>query len=365
MGRAERAVRIGIVCPYSLSVPGGVQGQVLALANTLRERGHEARVLAPCDGPPPDSHVTVIGPSVQNPTNGSIAPIAPMPAAQLRTISAMWDERFDVVHLHEPLVPGPCATTLVLKPAPLVGTFHAAGDVPEYRRFKGLARWLGRRLDAKVAVSKAARDMVAFAIEDPWTILFNGIDTDRFAAPAGTDAGRLAVPRSVLFVGRHEERKGLAVLLEALPELPADLGVLVVGDGPQTDELKARFGHDRRVQWLGRVSDAERDRLMATSGVVCAPALGGESFGIVLAEAMAAGTPVVASDIDGYRQVAGDAAVLVPPGDARALARAVTRVLVGSPAERAALVARGRARADDLSMRVLADRYLQIYESVL
>ena len=353
-------MRIGIVCPYSLSVPGGVQGQVLGLAQVLRDRGHEARVLAPCDGPPPDPHVTVIGPSVQNAANGSIAPIAPMPAAQLRTISAMWDERFDVVHLHEPLVPGPCATTLVLKPAPLVGTFHAAGDIPEYRRFRGLARWLGRRLDARVAVSQAARDLVSFAIDEPWTMLFNGVETERMSSVEPWPNS----DRSILFVGRHEHRKGLAVLLDALAHLPNDVSVWIAGDGPQTEELRARHAADTRIQWLGRISDHERDARMAGATVLCAPSIGGESFGIVLVEGMAAGTPVVASDIDGYRQVAADAAVLVAPADPVALAEALTRILDSNDAN-ATLISKGRRRAQELSMDELADRYLQIYESLL
>lgn len=353
-------MRIGIVCPYSLSIPGGVQGQVLGLARELRAAGHEARVLAPCDGPPPDPHVTVIGPSQNNAPNGSIAPIAPMPAAQLRTISAMWDERFDVVHLHEPLVPGPSATTLVLKPAPLVGTFHAAGDIPEYRRMRALVQWLGRRLDHKVAVSEAARGLVSFALPDPWTILWNGVEVDRFAPAEPWQTDR----PTVLFVGRHEERKGLAVLLAALEHLPAELSVWVAGEGPQTDELRAAHEDDERIEWLGRISDAERDSRMAGATVFCAPSTGGESFGVILIEAMAAGTPVLASDIDGYRQVAAGAASLFPPGDPRALAEAL-RAMLDDPDLMSRRIAAGHVRASELSMSRLAERYLGIYESVL
>ena len=121
-------LRVGLVCPYSLTMPGGVQMQVLGLARALRELGHEARVLAPCDGPPPDAGVTALGVSVPTAANGSVAPLAPDPSAQLRTIRALRDEGFDVVHLHEPLCPGPTQTALLFRSAPTVGTFHAAGD---------------------------------------------------------------------------------------------------------------------------------------------------------------------------------------------------------------------------------------------
>ena len=126
-------MRIGLVCPYSLTVPGGVQGQVLGLARVLRELGHEARVLAPCDGPPPELYVIPLGNSIPTAANGSVAPLAPDPSCALRTIRALADEAFDVLHLHEPLAPGPTMTTLVMHPAPAVGTFHAAGDSTSYR----------------------------------------------------------------------------------------------------------------------------------------------------------------------------------------------------------------------------------------
>ena len=318
-------MRIGLVCPYSLSIPGGVQGQVLSLARSLRRRGHETRVLAPCDGPPPELFVTPLGNSVPTASNGSVAPIAPDISAQLRTIRALWDERFDVIHLHEPLVPGPTVTTLLLKPAPLVGTFHAAGNQPAYQALAPLAAWFGQRLDARVAVSDDALALVRDAIGGEFSVLFNGIEAERFrtAEPWPTTGP------TVLFIGRHEERKGLATLLEAVPSLPEETTVWVAGEGPQTEELRARH-RDPRIEWLGRIDDDERDRRLAGATVFCAPSLGGESFGVILLEAMAADTPVVASDIPGYAKVArlpgGDAAaVLVPPGDVAALARRAAR----------------------------------------
>lgn len=204
------------------------------------------------------------------------------------------------------------------------------------------------------------RGLVSFALPDPWTILWNGVEVDRFAPAEPWQTDR----PTVLFVGRHEERKGLAVLLAALEHLPAELSVWVAGEGPQTDELRAAHEDDERIEWLGRISDAERDSRMAGATVFCAPSTGGESFGVILIEAMAAGTPVLASDIDGYRQVAAGAASLFPPGDPRALAEAL-RAMLDDPDLMSRRIAAGHVRASELSMSRLAERYLGIYESVL
>jgi phosphatidylinositol alpha-mannosyltransferase len=355
-------MRIGIVCPYSLTVPGGVQAQALGLARSLRALGHEARVLGPCDGPPPDAGVTPLGVSVPTAANGSVAPLAPDPSAQLRTMRALRDEGFDVVHLHEPLCPGPTQTVLLFRSAPLLGTFHAAGESASYKFLRPPLRWLVNRLDHRCAVSAAAAELAQRYFPGDYTMLFNGIETDLWAKAEPW-------PRddrpTVLFVGRHEPRKGLDVLLAALPHLPPDVRVWVVGDGPDTDALRRAHADDERVEWLGRVDDVEKRRRMAAADVYCTPALRGESFGIVLLEAMAAGTPVVASDIDGYRNVATDGvdAALVPPGDAEALGHAISGVL-GDLARRASLVSGGQARAEMFSMDHLAQRYLDLYESI-
>ena len=363
-------VRIGLLCPYSLSVPGGVQNQVMSLARTLRERGHEARVLGPCDGPPPAAFVSPLGASVRQPTNGSVAPIAPDPAAQLRTMRALWDEDFDVLHLHEPLVPGPTLTALMLGPAPVVGTFHAAGAQPAYVYLAPLVRWASRGFSAKVVVSPDARQLIEPYVDGPFVELFNGIETK----PLGSAEPWPTEGPTVFFLGRHEPRKGLDVLLESVPRLPPDARVWVAGEGDATAELRSRH-RDPRIEWLGRVGDEERDRRLAGADVFCAPSLGGESFGIILLEAMAAGTPVVASEIPGYANVAGaraaegggpaePAAVLVPPGDAPALGRALASVL-GDPALAADLRRRGQQRATAYDMGALCDRYEEIYAGVV
>jgi phosphatidylinositol alpha-mannosyltransferase len=353
-------MRVGLVCPYSLTLPGGVQGQVLGLARSLRAMGHSARVLGPCDGPPPDIGVTPLGDCVPLAANGSVAPIAPDASCALRTIRALRDEEFDVLHLHEPLVPGPTMTTVVAAAIPMVGTFHAAGGSAAYRWLFPIARWMAGRLSIRCAVSEDACTMARRALGGDYELLHNGIEIERFskATPWPT-----ASP-TIFFVGRHEPRKGLAVLLEALSFLPSGVRVWVGGDGPETESLQQRWGADERVEWLGRLDDDQVARRLRGADVFCAPSLHGESFGVVLLEAMAAQTPIVASDLPGYRNVArGDQdALLVPPGDAKALADALINVLE-HPSLGEALVASGEARAAEFSMDLLAERYLDLYEA--
>ena len=354
-------MRVGLVCPYSLTIPGGVQGQVLGLARSLRDMGHEVRVLGPCDGPPPDAGVTPLGRSVPTAANGSVAPIAPDPSCQLRTIRALRDEDFDVLHLHEPLVPGPCLTSMLFRNAPLIGTFHAAGGSAAYRYLNFAVRRVARRLDHRCVVSEDARKMAHDALGGEYTLLFNGIEVDRFAKAAPWPTER----PTIFFVGRHEPRKGLAVLLEAAQSLPRDVALWVAGDGPETAQLHLKHAGDPRIEWLGRIDDEEKASRMRGADVFCAPSLRGESFGIVLLEGMAAQTPVVASDLPGYHNVAraGADGILVPPGDAAALARALNDVL-GNPSCAERLVASGQQRAEEFSMDNLAARYAALYERI-
>jgi len=193
-------------------------------------------------------------------------------------------------------------------------------------------------------------------------MLFNGIEVERFAHG---DAHPVEAP-TVFFLGRHEPRKGLDVLLAALDDLPADVRVWVGGDGPQSAELRQRYGRDDRIEWLGRISDEERAARMRGCTVYCSPSVRGESFGMVLLEAMASGCALVASDLDGHRNVATDGvdALLAPVGDPSALAKALRRVL-DDDGLRAELVAGGRRRAEELSMAHLAERYEEIYGRVL
>lgn len=361
-GGAGRPLRIGMVCAYSVGVPGGVQGQVLGLARVLRAMGHEVRVLAPCDGPPPATWVTPLGNSVPTAANGSVAPVAPDPSCALRTIRALRDESFDVLHLHEPLVPGPTTTALYLDIAPVVATFHAAGESAPYRIFTRYARFLADHIDARVVVSKDALELVNRYLPADYEVLFNGVEIERFVAAEPLKAEG----PTIFFCGRHEERKGLGVLLEALASLPPDVRCWVASDGPETAQLKASFAGDPRIEWLGRLSDAEKIARLKGASVFCAPSLHGESFGVVLLEAMAAGTPVVASGLDGYRNVATDGvnSLLVPPGAVGELSAALRTVLFDRDvAER--LRRAGQQRAEQFSMTALAQRYVELYRRVI
>jgi len=349
-----------VVCPYSLSTPGGVQGQVLGLARSLRARGVDARVVGPCDGPPPEPGVVTVGRTKEVESNGSIAAIAPGPAVARRTRDALAHLDPDVVHLHEPFVPGPTLSTLLESRKPMVGTFHASGDLSRaYSLFEPMARKAGRRLAARTAVSDAAATAAGRHLGGEYVVLPNGVEVERFATADPWPAERPAL----CFVGRHEPRKGLAVLLRAHEGLHDVADLWVAGDGPETGVLRARSGPG--VEWLGRIPDAERSRRLRGASVFCAPSVSGESFGIVLVEAMAAGTPVVASDIQGYRNVAraGREAVLVPPNDAAALRDAID-ALLRDPGLAARLVAAGYRRADEFAMDRLAGRFLELYRSV-
>jgi len=304
-----------MICPYSLSVPGGVQDQVLSLARVMRGRGVDVRVLAPCDGPPPDSGITALGASLPTAANGSVAPIAPDLPAQIRLIKALWNEEFDLLHIHEPLAPGVGITTVLMQAAPMIGTFHAAGRSSAYKWFNPGVRSLRKRLDIACAVSSEAEALATQWLGGDYERVFNGIEINRFAQaePWPTEGP------TIFFLGRHEQRKGLRVLLQAAQGLPDEVRVWVGSDGQQTQELKAEFAYDDRIVWLGRISDEEKASRIRSASVFCAPSLGGESFGIVLLEAMAAGTPIVASQISGYSLVAeqGRSALLVGPTSSR------------------------------------------------
>jgi len=355
-------MRIGILCPYSLTVPGGVQMQVLGLARALRNQGERVRVLAPCDGPPPDAGVTPLGNSLPTAANGSIAPIAPDPPAQLRTIRAIRDEDFDVLHLHEPLTPGPNHTALLLRHAPMLGTFHAAGGSLAYDLLPGPVKFLADHLDDRVAVSADAEKMASEGLGGSYDRVFNGVELDRFAsAPTVPTDGP-----TIFFLGRHEPRKGLRVLLEAMALLPPETRLWVGGDGDETKELQALHAGDARISWLGQLSEEDKIARLRAADVFCAPSLRGESFGIVLLEAMASQTAVVASGISGYANVArqGQDAKLVPPGDVEALAGALREVL-SSDSIRSALVQSGLQRAEEFSMVRLADLYRERYRRLI
>ncbi len=356
-------LRVGILCPYSLRWPGGVQNHVLGLARALGGEGVDAEILAPTDmapAPATDVEVVSLGVSVPLPANGSVARIGLDPVASVR--AALSARRFDVVHVHEPLVPGVALSAVLAAKGPVVGTFHAASEgYWGYRWGRRLLRPAWDRLAARLAVSEAAVARVAPYFVGDVEVVPNGVDTARFADGTPLVERDLDEGPVVLFLGRDEPRKGLDVLVAAWAAVRERVpGAALWVAGPGTEGVQA-LG----VRAFGEVEDEFVPALYASADVFCAPARGGESFGVVLAEAMAAGLAVVATDIPGYAAVARpDAeAVLVPPDSPEALAGALAGVL-GDSALRERLAAAGRSRAAEFDWSVVAGRVLGVYERV-
>ncbi|HEX7121121.1 MAG TPA: glycosyltransferase family 4 protein [Gemmatimonadaceae bacterium] len=365
-------MRIVQVSPYSWDVPGGVQAHVRQLAEQLRSHGHEVHILAPGKPPVLRPDARIVGRAVPVRGNGSVARICFSPQSAREVENVLREIRPDVIHVHEPLVPSTAMFAVLHATAAVVATFHS--NVPfetthslVYRMGVPFVRPVWNRIDCRIAVSEAARDSVCARMgEAEFEIIPNGIDVTRFssAKPLAWGPGR-----RLLFVGRLEPRKGFPVALRAFERVASgypDLRLVVVGDGADrkaVTELPEWL--QARVDMLGRVPDERLPGCFASADVFVSPALGGESFGIVLAEAMAAGLPVVASDIPGYRDVArhGREALLVPPDDDAALAAAIRRLL-DEPALCESLGRRGRRRARDFSWDHVASALEQHYTRV-
>lgn len=358
------SLSVALVCPYDVSVPGGVQYQVLGLAEALARLGASVTVVAP--GEPGMSRVASldhvnVGRAVAVPANGSLAPVALSPATLGRTARALRRGSFDTVHVHEPMVPVVGLSALGAARAPVIATFHRSGLDALYRAEGVALRPLTRRILRAVAVSEAARATAEAALGlHSIHLVPNGVVLP--VVPEARNRERSVVP-TIVFFSRHEERKGLGVLLEAFSALEVPSRLVVMSDGPLTRSLRARYPDSDRLTWLGRLPPEEKVAHLAAADVACAPSLGGESFGVVLLEAMAAGAAVVASDLPGYRAAAGDAARLVPPGDPVALSAALGELL-SDPAERSRLAEAGRRRAEEHDMARVAACYLALYEAL-
>jgi phosphatidylinositol alpha-mannosyltransferase len=362
-------MRVGLVCPYSLDVHGGVQSHVRELAGALLALGHDARVLAPgeqtADLP---AHVTTTGRAVPMRYNGSVARVSFGPLVAGRVRRWLADGRFDVVHVHEPATPSVSVLALWAARAPLVATFHTASE--RTRTLETSAATFLRaglaKLDAHVAVSEEAeRTMARYLDADP-LVIPNGVDTSRFTA-----GGRRSGGPTVAFVGRVDEpRKGFDVLLRAWPAVVdrhPGARLLVVGAGARPATLRPLPAHAaERVELLGALDDEGKARVLGQTDVVVAPNTHGESFGIVLVEAMAAGAAVVASDLPAFRRVLGDGShgVLFPTGDPTALAGAVAGLL-GDPPRAAAMGGRARCAAAAYDWTAVAPRVAAVYAAVL
>jgi phosphatidylinositol alpha-mannosyltransferase len=357
--------RVALVSPYALSVFGGVQEQVLAMSRELSSRSIDVLVVAPGTH---SSHydtlatVETFGSVLKIPANGSRAPLTLSPAAAWRASRAVASFRPDVIHFHEPFAPLIGWRSLNKHRSPSVATFHRSGWGPGFQLTGPLLRLLAQGIDRGVAVSQAASSTIARGAKVPTEVLFNGFETDRLRA-----ADRVTTTEpTVLFIGRLEQRKGVDTLLKAVLDDPsgtsAQWRVLVAGDGPLRRELELLSAGDKRISFLGAVGDEEKLRLLRSVDVLVAPSTHGESFGLVLLEAMAAETRVVASDIEGYREAAGAHAVLFSAGDPFALRRAIEEAL-----SQTSITAINDARvyAEKWSMKRLMDRYLEIYEYAL
>jgi phosphatidylinositol alpha-mannosyltransferase len=355
--------RVTLVSPYALSVPGGAQSQVRAIAIELARRDLAVTVCSPgLDDPLLIAHgVTHVarGRVVSMPANGSRAPITLSPLA-CRTFASIVAALEDgIVHVHEPFAPIAAYGVLASHRRPTVGTFHRGGGGPAYAVGRPVIARLSRGLDVTAAVSERAAATISEASGLHPKVLFNGLDLAAFDAVTPS----LTTAPTVAFVGRHEERKGLGTLLDAMGLLDLPISCWVMGAGPLTDYLEERFAQDRRIEWLGTCTDEEVRARLKGADVVCVPSLGGESFGLVPLEAMAAGTAVVASDIDGYREAIKGHATLVPPGDPGALADAL-RVALTTPAD-VRVLADARAHAAHWSMPALVDQYLALYDDAI
>ncbi len=330
------------MCPYSLDVAGGVQRHVLDLACHLREQGHDARVLAPASpGTRVPEWVDAVTGGVGVSYNGSVARVTFGPATALRVRSWVRGGSFDVLHLHQPLAPSTTLLALWAARGPVVATWHMArAPSPALRAYGRLLAPLAGRIDAHVAVSEHARDTFADHWPDPGSasavVIPNGVDVgayDRAAPDRRWTGARWGRAPTLALVGRHDEpRKGAAVLLAALPALVAahpGLRVLVAGHGDPRALRAAAGPHADRLEVLGEVTEEEKRSLMVSADVVVAPQTGGESFGVVLVEAMAAGAPLVASDLSAFSRVldGGELGALFAAGDPDALAREVLGVL--------------------------------------
>jgi phosphatidylinositol alpha-mannosyltransferase len=371
-------MKVGIVVPYSWSFWGAVVEHSELQAESLQALGVETRTLMGNDPPGqftrflhprvgrhgnPPADVIPVGRSVIVPANGSLPNIVLSPRAYPRIRRTLVRERFDVLHLHEPMTPAICVAALVEARVPVVATFHASGKLAWMYLGKHAWGFLGDRIDARIAVSEKARAAAERWLPGAYEVIPNGVLVPPSADPADRD-------EQVVFAGRQEPRKGLRVLLRAWPRIHRESGVRlrIIGADPLAVRLLlTRLGvSDAGIDTLGFLSQESLTAELLAARALIAPSLGGESFGMVLTRAFACGTPVVASDIDGYREVMSSAAgVSVPPGDADALAAAVVGLLADEP-RRVALGAGARRIAEErYAWPDVARRLVRVYERVL
>ena len=350
-------MKIGLVSPYVYPLPGGVTQHVRFLYENLRLRGHDVRIITSSHGLQRSSEGDVIrlGKGFSMPSNGSMGTVTISPRYISQVRAVLERERFDLLHFHEPFVPFLSLVVLRESTSVNIGTFHAYGGwSPAYEFGSRSLRAYAERLHGRIAVSAAARHFIDRYFPGDYKVIPNGVDAERYGRAVPLARWQDGTP-NILFVGRFEPRKGVLDLLKAYRQVRRDgvgARLLLVGAGPQEREAR-RYVATRRlrgVEFLGRVSDDEKLQLFRTADVYCTPATGRESFGIDLREAMAAGAPIVASDIHGYKGVVrrGREALLVPPREPKELAAAIER-LISDQALAATFRASGPVRAAEFS----------------
>ncbi len=371
-------MKIGIVVPFSWSFWGGVLEHAESQAAALEASGHDVRLVMANDPPGqftrvlhprvgrhghPPANVIPVGRSVIVPANGSLPNICLSPRAFFRIRQVLAREQFDILHLHEPMTPAICVATLAVATCPIVATHHASGDLGWMKL--GMPGWgfLMERVDQRIAVSEQARASADRWVGGPWEIVPNGVLVPPQAPPGGRE-------HTITFAGRHEPRKGLHVLLRAWPEIRRRTGarLVVAGADPLAVRLLlTRLGvSDDGIAIVGFLSQDDLTAALLRTKAFVAPSLGGESFGMALTRAFACATPVVASDIPGYRDVmTGEVAVPVVPDDPSGLAQAVTHLLEDEAA-RALMGERARVHAiERYSWPDIAVRLESIYSRVM
>jgi len=371
-------MKIALVSPYDFAYPGGVCNHISCLEQQFIQMGHEVKIVAPASRAVSTfgDRFIAVGKPRPIPVSGSIARITLSPWLSSRIKAILDREHFDICHLHEPLMPMLCTTVLRLSNVPNVGTFHASGGKSWYSFGTPigksiLKKWL-HKLDGKIAVSEPAMEYVSKYFPGDYTIIPNGVDSKHFSPDVPPIEEFSDGKLNILFVGRLEKRKGLDYLLEAYkqikPEFP-NSRLIVVGPGKRLrKKYERRVMRDRLkdVVVIGYAAYRDLPRYYQTADIVCCPATGRESFGIVLLEAMAVGKPVVASNIQGYNSVVthGAEGLLVPPKNAEKLAQALTSLMTDG-ALRQQMGNEGRLKAAQYDWENVAQRVLDYYVSVL
>ena len=362
--------RIGIVCPYGWDTPGGVQSHVGDLAQYLIRQGHYVSVLAPAiDEDNLPDFVTSAGRPIAIPYNGAVARVLFGPIAFSRVRHWISNGNFDVLHLHEPAIPSISLLACWAAEGPMVGTFHAAAKRQKVTfAVAPILEPVIEKLTARIAVSEAARETLTEHLETDAIVVPNGIYADLYRDGV---IDQRWTGNTLGFIGRFEEkRKGLDVLVAALPAIIAqfpDLKVFIAGPGDAQEVLKEidPYLHSR-FEFLGRISESEKANFLASVGLYIAPNTGGESFGIILAEALAAGASVVASDIPAFDSLLGHGAygTLFASEDSQDLARKVI-ALLGDEEGRRAIAQRGKRYAQEFNWDVVAEKIYDVYQMAM